>query len=289
MRNVTSVVFMCVFVTILSGQTPSFTPAGVVNAASFAGGPIAPRELVNILGTGLGPNDSTGSCDSVPEPTTCGGTSVLVNGKPAPILTAFAIFILFEAPVDLSGSIATLQVTTQVNGQTLQSAIATISVAAAVPGIFNTSVNGANVTTGIFIRTADGTLISTSNPALPGDRLTGYGTGFGKTNPIGTSGNLAPAGAQLTEPVTVTIGGLAASGVAPVPSSIGMAASGIPAVESVLGVGVDEVSFIVPLNVTAGNKSVVVTVDGQPSPSVLLPMVLKGRVAPAARSTQQLK
>lgn len=222
MRNVTSVVFMCVFAAILSGQTPSIQ--AVVNGATFAIGPIAPRESVTIFGTGLGPNAVVSCGTPLPIPTSCAGSSVLVNGNAAPIFSAIGVNgqsqIAFEAPVDLSGSTATLQVTTQVNGQTLQSAIVMIPVAAVAPGMFSyTTANG--LTFGAIIRTADGKLITTSNPALPGDTLTAYGTGFGGTNPVGTSGSLAPPGAQLTVPVTVTVGGLAASGVAAMPSSVG--------------------------------------------------------------------
>src|SRR5271166_3408222 len=85
-------------------------------------------------------------------------------------------------------------------------------------------------------------------------------TGFGKTNPIGTSGDLAPAGAQLTEPVTITIGGLAA------PAVVAQPWPG--------GIGTDQVIFRVPLAVTAGNLPVVVTVGGQAAKSVLLPVAL---------------
>ncbi len=256
MRNLTSVVFMCVFAAILSGQAPSFAPAGVVNSASLAGGPIAPREMVTIFGTGLGPN-GVNICGTIL--TSCVGSSVLVNGTAAPIFAAGTVNgqsqLSFEAPVDLSGSTATLQVTTQVNGQTLQSAIVMVPVAAVAPGIFSYSSNG--LTFGTINRTAGGN-ITTSNPALPGDTLTAYGTGFGKTDPVGTSGSPPPAGAQLTVPVTVTVGGLAASGVGAFP------APGFT--------GTDLVNFIVPPNVPAGNLPVVVTVGGQAAKSVLLPV-----------------
>ena len=37
------------------GPTPTATAAEVVNAASFAGGPVAPGEIVTISETGIGP------------------------------------------------------------------------------------------------------------------------------------------------------------------------------------------------------------------------------------------
>ena len=39
----------------VSGPAPVASAAGVVNAASFLGGPVAPGELVTIFGSGIGP------------------------------------------------------------------------------------------------------------------------------------------------------------------------------------------------------------------------------------------
>ena len=63
---------MCIFAASLAAQTPSFTAAAVLNAASFAAGPIAPREDLEIFGTGLGPATLV-TCGAVfPIPTSCG-------------------------------------------------------------------------------------------------------------------------------------------------------------------------------------------------------------------------
>jgi uncharacterized protein (TIGR03437 family) len=259
MRNVTGIIFIYGFAASLAAQTPSFTAATVVNAGGLTAGPIAPRELVEVDGTGLGPAARTSCGAAFPLPASCGGTSALVNGKAAPMVSASATQITFEAPVDLSGSSATLQVTTQSNGQTLQSAVVTVPVAAIAPGVF--TVTQDNLTTGEFVRTTGGSVILASNPALPGDVLTVYGTGFGQTNPVGTSGSIAPAGAQFLAPVAITVAGLAANIIAAGPSSSGPA--------------LDQVNFTVPLAITAGNLPVVVTVGGKAAPSVLLPIVLK--------------
>ena len=88
-----------------------------------------------IVGTGLGPAPTApASCITVPWLTSCGGTSVPVNGEAAPVSFASANNLTFEAPVNLSGSSETLQVTKQVNGQTLQSAVVTVPIAAVAPG-----------------------------------------------------------------------------------------------------------------------------------------------------------
>jgi len=251
--------FVCVLAATLCAQAPSFTPAAVLNGCSLAAGPIAAREVVDVIGTGLAAAGPSCTAQAVPYPTSCNGSSVLVNGKAAPMYFASSSEVIFQVPVDLSGSTATLQVTALVNGQTLQSAIATVPVAAAAPGICTVTQN--NLTIGAFTRTAAGTLISASSPALPGDALTVFGTGFGQTNPVGTSGSLAPANAELSAPVTVTVAGSGAKVSVALPSPS--------------GVGLDQVNFIVPLTVTAGNQSVVVNVAGQAAQSVLLPVTLK--------------
>ena len=96
----------------------------------------------------------------------------------------------------------------------VQSAIVTVPVAAAAPGIFTAADN-----IGGFTRVAGNSFISASNAALPGDVLTVYGAGFGQTNPRGVSGIVAPANAQVVAPVTVAVAGLSAKVLAAGPSS----------------------------------------------------------------------
>jgi uncharacterized protein (TIGR03437 family) len=181
MRHFLSLVFVRGCSLGITAQTPAVT-SPVLNAASFASGPIAPRELVTIFGANLGPASAC-SIPSLPYPTACAGFSVLVNGKAAPLELVQSRQMNFQVPVDLSGASATLQVTAQVNGQTLQSAIVTIPVAAVAPGLFT------NAGIGWFLRKSSTDSITASNPAHPGDVLSASGTGFGITNPVGTSGS----------------------------------------------------------------------------------------------------
>ncbi len=76
MGKVIKIICMFVFAAALFAQTPTFTAATVVNGLSFVSEPIAARELVEILGRGLGPATTT-SCSVPPIPTWCSGTSVL--------------------------------------------------------------------------------------------------------------------------------------------------------------------------------------------------------------------
>ena len=66
---------------------PSITLEGIVNAASFVGGPIAPGEIISIFGVDIGPDpgvnttfDGEGNV-----PAEFAGVQVLINGIPAPL------------------------------------------------------------------------------------------------------------------------------------------------------------------------------------------------------------
>lgn len=177
MRNLFS---WALFVSQISlAQIPAFTSPSIVNSASLAPGAIAPREIVSIMGSNLGPASNACSGDSNTPPISCGGFSVLVNGNAASLLTVQTSRIDFEVPVDVSGSTATIQVIGQVGGQVIQSGVVSVPVAVAAPALYATTLNG--LTIGSFSGVS-GTTISPAFPALAGDILVVVGTGFGKPN-----------------------------------------------------------------------------------------------------------
>src|SRR5438876_5231575 len=92
-----------------SAQTIS--PNGIVNGASLQP-PVAPGSVISILGTNLAA--STAGSSSVPLPTTIVGTSVLVNGTPAPLFFVSPSQINAQLPYEIQPGPATLVVT--VNG-----------------------------------------------------------------------------------------------------------------------------------------------------------------------------
>ena len=79
------------FVTKLDFQPPPlFTRQGVVNAASFDGGPVAPGEIITIFGTNLGPPTLAGlqlTADGRVD-TSIAGTRVWFDGEAAPMIFA---------------------------------------------------------------------------------------------------------------------------------------------------------------------------------------------------------
>src|SRR5258708_1004448 len=62
-------------------QTPQIASGGIVNAASWSS-PVAPGALIAIFGTNLANREQSAS---TPLPFTLGGTSLAINGIPAPL------------------------------------------------------------------------------------------------------------------------------------------------------------------------------------------------------------
>lgn len=246
--------FACGFLASAQMPPPTFVASGVVNTASGATGPVAPGELASIFGTNLSDTNVT-TCQSSGgvSPTSCAGVSVRVNGEAAPLFLVTDGQISLQVPVDLTGTSATLQVTRVSAGQTLQSAIVTLPDAPTAPGLFTIG-NGI----GAFLDSSSN-VISTSNPARPGDIVSVYGSGFGVTKPVVNSGNPAPASppSYLVATAKLTLAGQDAQ----------VSFAGLNP-----GNEYDLLSFQVPQGLAVGNLPVIATVGGVPSNSVLLPV-----------------
>src|SRR6185295_9216756 len=112
---------------------PVFTADGVVNAASFKGGAVAPGEMVTIFGTGIGPATLAGF--QIANNLVSGsvaGTRFLFDGNPAPIIYVSATQSTVMVPYAVAGKTAT-QLVAEYQG--VQSAPVTLNVADAAPGL----------------------------------------------------------------------------------------------------------------------------------------------------------
>jgi uncharacterized protein (TIGR03437 family) len=106
----------------------------------------------------------------------------------------------------------------------------------------------------------DGTLVGpigpSSRPAIPGEIIEMYGTGFGATNPALPTSQLVSQPARLVWPATVSVGGINAA-----VQWAGLVSSGLY-----------QLNVTVPM-VAAGDQTVQTTVSGFQSPlSVFLPV-----------------
>jgi uncharacterized protein (TIGR03437 family) len=177
--------------------------AGVLNGASLLPGPVAPGEVVTLIGSGIGPVSLQWPPAGDQSKTVLAGMSVLFDGTPAPLLFAAPNQINAIVSYGVSGrAVTNVQVTYQ--GQVI--AGLPLSVAAAVPTIFTLDSSG--VGPGAILN-QDSTVNSPSNPAGKGSVVVLYATGAGQTDPSGTDGQVA--GDTLPKPVlpvSVQIGGL---------------------------------------------------------------------------------
>ncbi len=235
--------------TVQPGAAPSIPLAGVVNAASFVGGPVAPGELVTLFGTGIGPPSLVGLI--VPRPgfidNVLSDTLVLFDGMPAPMIYASANQTTAIVPYAVAGKPST-QLQVQFQGR-LSPAV-TLPVAAAAPALFAFNASGSG---GGAILNQDSSLNTASTPADKGSIVVLFGTGEGQTTPAGVDGKLA-AGVlpKPAQPVSVTIDGKAAeliyAGAAPT-----------------LVAGVVQINVRVPADASSGNLPVVVKVGNAAS------------------------
>jgi uncharacterized protein (TIGR03437 family) len=187
---------------------PAISAAGVANGASFAGGAVAPGEIVTIYGTGFGPAsittlqlDSTGKVVS-----TLAGTTATFNNVPAPVVYVVKGQMSVVVPYEVSGSAAaTLQVI--YNGAA--SNTVSVPVTDAAPALFTYNASGSGP---LAAANQDGSVNTAANPATVGSVMVFYGTGEGQTSPGGVDGQVANSVyPKPVLPVSATIGGVAAT------------------------------------------------------------------------------
>jgi uncharacterized protein (TIGR03437 family) len=228
----------------VSGPVPAATAAGVLNAASFKGGGVAPGEIVTIFGSNIGPPALAG-LQLTPQGTVStqvGETRVLFDGVPAPIVYALAGQTSVIVPYAVQGNPITQMV---IEYQGRRSDPVTLDVTRAAPGIF--SANSSGTGSGAILN-SNFSLNTASNPAAKGSFVVLFGTGEGSTNPPGIDGSVAATVfPKPIEKVTVTIGGV------PAEVLYAGAAPGLVA-------GVLQLNVVIPANAASGNQPVVVKV-----------------------------
>jgi uncharacterized protein (TIGR03437 family) len=186
------------------GQGMRLQPQGVLNGASLLSGPVAPGEVITLIGSAIGPASSQQPIGS-PSSTVLSGTSVLFDGVPGPLLYAAPTQINAIVPFGLSAT-TTTQLAVFSQGQAI--ARLPLSVVTTTPAIFTLDSSG--VGPGAILN-QDSSVNSPSNPANKGSVLSVFATGAGQTNPSSIDGQVA--GAFLPSPllpVSVQIGGLGA-------------------------------------------------------------------------------
>jgi uncharacterized protein (TIGR03437 family) len=187
----------------------SITLNGVVNAASFRPGAVAPGEIVTIFGSGFGPAtlktlEISAGGQSITK--TIGDTRVLFDGVAAPMIYTSEGQLSAVVPYALASNQSTRMMVEYLG---VLSNTLTLPVAPASPAIFSLASSGTGPGA---ILNQDFSLNTAQAPAARGSIIQMFATGEGQTRPAGVDGRLAvaPLPAPVL-PVTVTIGGRAAT------------------------------------------------------------------------------
>jgi uncharacterized protein (TIGR03437 family) len=233
-------------------QAPaSIATGGIVSAASYQSGALAPGEIIAIFGAGLGPSATQGLQTSAPGflDNFLAGTRVLFDGTPAPLIYTSASQIDAIVPYAVAGQSST-QVQVEYLGS-FSSPIVTVPVAATAPALFTTAQNGTGPGA---ILNQQNQVVSPSNPVSVGDYISIYLTGEGKQDPDALDGRIAVGPAAANTPVIVTIGGITAK-----VSYAGRAPGEV--------FGLMQINAQVPAGVASGNAAVLVTIGNATSQS----------------------
>lgn len=248
---------------IAANQTPPPTLAsgGTLNNLNpVVGAPLAPGTIAQVFGTGLAA--SSVSTSVLPLPTTFNNTFALVGSAQAPLYFLSNGQINIQIPYEVT---ATQQVPLLLSVNNALTLPQMVNVVPATPGVLsmddgpNTSSpqNGAH----IIAQHSDFSLVSSSNPAKPGEFLIMYLVGLGATNPSVASGAPAPSTPPLA---TVTVQPVVTVGSQPATVAFAGLSPGF--------VGLYQINFQVPSSASSGELEVDVTQNGVAANPTLLPV-----------------
>lgn len=198
---------------LLQRQQPVAAPVSqvksVVNAASYQPA-ITSGGFVSIVGTGFGNSSRSWTASDFSGsnlPVSLDGVSVTINGKPAYVEYISPTQINAIAPDDDTIGQVPVQVTTPQG----PSYAGTVLKQKLSPAFFTYQSGATSYAAAVHL---DGTLVgpggASSRPAVPGEVIEIYGTGFGATTPAMPTAQLVSQAAPTALPVTMTIGGMTA-------------------------------------------------------------------------------
>lgn len=238
----------------LTSQLPGPANITVYNGPDFAAGlavkTISPGGIATITGAGIAPSlQGLVAADNIvgPLPTSLAGVSVTFNGTQAPIYYVQnnngTQQITVQVPYEVQPGTATVVV----NGAAGGSATVMVPVQPYAPAAFTTTVSGQTIA---VAERPNGSFVSPTNPALPGENITFFVTGLGQTSSALATGSGGLVNQQVTANLIVGVNN------AGVPLISATAAPGLP--------GVYAVTLQIPANTAAGNAPLsLIAIDSQ--------------------------
>jgi uncharacterized protein (TIGR03437 family) len=236
----------------------TFPLACVGNAASLGTGPVAPGELVTLVGNGLGPQQGVEPQATLetPYPIEAANVEVTFDGIPAPLLWVQDSQINVVVPWSVTGSGTGGGPTTQVcvTYNNVPTNCLGLPVAQTAPGVF--TVDGAYAAA----VNQDGTTNSASNPAPAGSLVSVWATGLGPITPAQADGTLV--GLPLpTDVLQAAVGSISAVGAPPIGTIF------IPFVTTYAGPAPYKVAGTSQINFRPGGGAIYVEVGSTTSPA----------------------
>lgn len=221
----------------------SVTAAGVVNAASFVRGPVAPGEIVAIFGTGFGSTDLVlAAYDNGQLASFVADTRVFFDGVQAPLIYSLSGQVSAIVPYPVSGT-----TNLQIEYQGTKTNVAAVPVASAAPGIFCYQDGKGQA---VAVNYVSGNVTFNKDQSLPkGAILSFYITGEGQTTPAGVDGRFPASNPKPAQPVKITFGGVEST----CPDNwIGLVYAGVTQINACVPANAPS-GAAVPLEVTIGD------------------------------------
>ena len=242
-------------VTVVATDAPTFTADGVVDAASFVSG-ISPGSIASLFGVRLSTAPDVASAQSFPLPLQLQGTSVTVNGIPAPLLAVVGVLgseqINFQVPFETAAP-GEARIVVSSGGR--DSVPIDVPLLPAKPAVFVIGGIGPAIVHGLT-----GALVTATSPAQAGEVVVIYCTGLGAVTPQVPTGSAAPTTtlSQAVLPFAVTVGGKDA-----VADFAGLAPT---------FAGLYQINLEIPADLTGASLPLVIQVSGFSSLPVSLPV-----------------
>jgi uncharacterized protein (TIGR03437 family) len=235
------------------GTVPYIPPAGIQNAAGVTPNTaVAPGSLISIAGASLTANAVTGPTNPLTQ--TLDGIVVTLGDSFFPLVSVSPSQIIAQLPGTLTDGNYTLTVSSP--GQ--PDVIGAFTVARNAPGLFTWGTDSRPIALAYH---QNGSAITPDSPAIQGETVTIYGTGFGPCEQPQVAGFLIQGGPPnpLVDTVSISLGSFQ-----PTPTFSGAAPDKI---------GMEVTSFrITPDLPSATTLQLTVTVNGQTSNAVELPL-----------------
>jgi uncharacterized protein (TIGR03437 family) len=246
---------LTVTVTRTTLPVPTIAPGGVVPVFS-ATNTIQPSEWVSIYGENLATTPATWNGDF---PSSLGGTSVTIDGKPAYLWYVSPTLINLQAPDDTATGTVAVMVSTIAGVAT-----STVTLASSGPSF---SMLDTKHVTGIILRPdhtgnygggaydivgpTGSSLGYPTVAAKAGDLVELFGVGFGPTSPGVPAGKAFSGAAATTNNVTILVNNVSVT-----PSFAGLSSAGLY-----------QINMIVPPGLGAGDLPLVAIVGGVQTPA----------------------